>query len=571
MPVSTAAVRSVSLILLGSLARFTGVAPVVPIARVVRVAKVARLVRIGAAILTLSVAASGSSAAAVVVGAAADRTSVLPPVVARAIAASGLPSSAFGLYAQAVIGERTPVALNDGKPFTMASTAKLVTSLAALDLLGPYYRWHTSAYALGPITDGRLAGDLLIVGGGNAQLSSAALAAWFRRLHDQGLHEIDGDIVIDPRAFDLAPADHDGTPRQSASEPRHVWPAAMTLDEGVVDLVVRSGRGARAVLSLQPTLAAVTIDDRLTVGGDSRNSGNGCTVAPQWQAGPASDDGRARVVVTGNWAPGCGSRTVGFVPPPDSGIAARALPAMWAAAGGLLRGRVVSAPTVRSPAAFAHRDDEHRGVRSDDGFDAIGAVGVTTSPVPLGIDGEPIDPLSFDRSKPLTELLRDINKVSDNVGARNLMLSLSPGFPARPATLDGARRQVAAWLRGQGLADGDVVLETGSGLSHAERARPRALVQLLRTAWRTEQAQAFFDSLPIAGVDGTLKHRLTGGRAAGQAYLKTGTLNDTRALAGYVHGASGTMYAVALIVNSAEPERGRPVLDAVVEWLARNG
>lgn len=566
MPVSTATVRSVSLIFPGSLARFTCVAPVVRIARVVRVARVARLLRIGAAALALSVAAPGWSAAAVA-GTAADRTSVLPPVVARAIAASGLPPSAFGLYAQAVIGERTPVSLNDGKPFTMASTAKLVTSLAALDLLGPYYRWHTSAYALGPITDGRLAGDLLIVGGGNAQLSSAALAAWFRRLHDQGLHEIDGDIVIDPRAFDLAPADHDGTPRQSANEPRHVWPAAITLDEGVVDLVVQSGRGSRPVLSLQPKLAAVTLDDRLTVGGGI----SACTIAAQWQAGQAGDDGRARVVVTGNWAPGCASRTVGFVPPPDSGIAARALPAMWAAAGGLLGGRVVSAPTVRSTGVSGHRYDERRGVRRGDVVDAVGGVGVTTSPVPLGIDGEPIDPLSFDRSKPLTELLRDINKVSDNVGARNLMLSLSPGFPARPATLDGARRQVAAWLRRQGLADGDVVLETGSGLSHAERARPRALVQLLRTAWRTEQAQAFFDSLPIAGVDGTLKHRLTGGQAAGQAYLKTGTLNDTRALAGYVHGASGTMYAVALMVNSAEPERGRPVLDAVVEWLARNG
>ena len=127
----------------------------------------------------------------------------------------------------------------------MASTTKIVTSLAALDLLGPYYRWHTSAYTLGTLADGKLVGDLLIVGGGNAQLTSAALAGWFKRMHDQGLHEIDGDIVLDRYAFQLTPADHVGTPMQSAGEPRHVWPDAMTLDEGVLGVVVQPGRGGR--------------------------------------------------------------------------------------------------------------------------------------------------------------------------------------------------------------------------------------------------------------------------------------------------------------------------------------
>ncbi len=463
---------------------------------------------------------------------AAPAAPALPPTVARAIAASGLPQKSFGLYAQEVIGANTMLALNAEQPYTMASTTKIVTSLAALDLLGPYYRWHTSAFTLGTLTDGKLVGDLLIVGGGNAQLTSGALAAWFRRMHDQGLREIDGDIVLDRYAFQLRPSDHAGTPLQSADEPRHVWPDAMTLDEGLIGVVIRPGRGPRAALSLTPALSDVTLDNRVATGG-------GCSATPRWQAGR---DGHATVIVQGHWGAGCGTRPVSFVPPPDSGIAARALPAMWAATGGVLRGRVVSAP---------------------------GVPGI--SPIPLGPDGEALAPLSFDRSKPLTELVRDINKVSDNVGARNLMLSLSPGFPTRPATLAGAQRIVRLWLRDQGLVDGDVDVENGSGLSHSERAKPRALVQLLRKAWRAEQAQAFFDSLPVAGIDGTLKNRLLGGRAAGQAYLKTGTLNDTRALAGYVHAASGKMYAVALMVNNADPARGRPALDAMVEWLARNG
>ena len=462
----------------------------------------------------------------------AARGGALPGPVASAIAASGLPAKSFGLYAQEVIGERRAFALNEELSYTMASTTKLVTSLAALDLLGPFYRWRTSAYALGTLTDGKLVGDLLIVGGGNAQLTAASLAAWFKRMHDQGLHEIEGNIVLDRYAFQLKASDHANTPMQSASEPRHVWPDAMTLDVGRITLVVQPARGGRALLTFKPALSGVRIDNRVQVG-------EGCNVEPLWQT---SASGRATVTVQGTWGAACGTRSIAFVPPADSGIAARALPTMWAAAGGKLRGRVVTAAAVPG-----------------------------VSPIPLGSNGEPVPPLSFDRSKPLTELVRDINKESDNVGARNLMLSLSPGFPARPATLAGAQRTVNLWLRDQGLADGDVEVENGSGLSHSERAKPRAMVQLLRKAWRADQAQAFFESLPIAGVDGTLKNRLQGGRAAGKAYLKTGTLNDTRALAGYVYAASGKMYAVALMVNSPDPALGRPALDAMIEWLARNG
>ena len=459
----------------------------------------------------------------------------LPTAVASAIRASGLPPKSFGLYAQEVIGERTAFALNEEQPYTMASTTKIVTSLAALDLLGPYYRWRTSAFALGTLADGKLVGDLLIVGGGNAQLTSAELAKWFKRMHQQGLREIEGDIVLDRYAFQLAPADHKGTPMQSAGEPRHVWPDAMTLDEGQLDVLVQPARGGRATVTLKPALSDVRLDNRVTMGG-------GCSVSSSWVNDRGDRSGRATVLVQGSWSAACGSRSVSFVPPPDSGIAARALPAMWAATGGVLRGKVVAAKRVPG-----------------------------ISPIPLDANGEPVQPLSFDRSKPLTELVRDINKVSDNVGARNLMLSLSPGFPARPATLAGAQRTIDLWLRDQGLTDGDIEVENGSGLSHTERAKPRAMVQLLRKAWRAEQAQAFFDSLPIAGVDGTMKGRLVGSRAAGQAYLKTGTLNDTRALAGYVHGASGKMYAVSLMVNSADPAAGRPALDAMVAWLAKNG
>ncbi|HEV8690273.1 MAG TPA: D-alanyl-D-alanine carboxypeptidase, partial [Ideonella sp.] len=89
-------------------------------------------------------------------------------------------------------------------------------------------------------------------------------------------------------------------------------------------------------------------------------------------------------------------------------------------------------------------------------------------------------------------------------------------------------------------------------------------------AWGTRQASSLIDSLPVAGVDGTLEHRMTRGAAAGQAHLKTGTLLDTRALAGFVHGRSGKVYAVAALVNHPDAARAMPALDAFIEWLARS-
>ena len=464
------------------------------------------------------------------VGAPRAEAPLLPPAVARAIADAGLPPASFGLFAQAVDGDRVFVRLNAERPYTMASTTKIVTSLAALDLLGPYYRWHTSAYAMGPVVDGRLRGDLLIVGGGDAQLTSAALQAWFGRMRAQGLAAIEGDIVLDRFAFHLSVADHAHTPVQSAFQPRHVWPDALTLDEGLLTVALAPGGAGRAALALQPPLEDVRLVDALA-------SGGGCDPWAQWHDGRA---GQAEIVVRGHWRAACGVRSVSFVPPPDSGYAARALARMWTATGGELRGRVVSPERPLGDSA-----------------------------VPRGVDGEPLRPLSFVRSKPLTELVRDINKVSDNVGARNLMLSLSPGFPERAATLAGARKIMRMWLAQQGLAPDDIEIENGSGLSHTERARPQALVQLLRQGWHAEQAQAFVASLPVAGIDGTLAHRLQG-RALGQAFLKTGTLNDTVALAGYVRGASGATCAIAFMVVHPEASRGRGAIDAMVEWLVRN-
>lgn len=251
------------------------------------------------------------------------------------------------------------------------------------------------------------------------------------------------------------------------------------------------------------------------------------------------------LTVNGSWSPSCGERSLNVALLSQADLGARAIAGLWRAAGGTLQGQVIEKP--RSKAANG------------------------TMLLPRDERGRPLWPLAVHQSPRLVELTRNINKTSDNLASRNLLLALSPGFPAHPATMQSAQKQLRQWLRAQGLKDGDIEVDNGSGLSRQERGKPRAMVQLLDKAWRSGHAGAFVESLPIAGVDGTLAHRMRSGAARGQAYLKTGSLNDARALAGYVIGRSGQVYAVAAMINDGRASAGVPALDALIEWIARNG
>ena len=255
----------------------------------------------------------------------------------------------------------------------------------------------------------------------------------------------------------------------------------------------------------------------------------------------------------GRWSADCGADNIAYVvPPPKVRLepelgSAPALPIaaprmvadLWAEAGGSLRGHVVERD-LAAPRPRATR-------------------------------------WSSELLTPVGEVLREMNKTSNNEAARQRAPVARPGGDDAAAgglkvgALKAAQERMRGWLRTQGLHDGDITVVLGSGQSRAERGKPRALVELLRTAWRGADSQTLVDSLPIAGVDGTLIHRMTSGAATGQAYLKTGTLSDTRALAGYVRAKSGRVYAVSMIVTDPAAAKGTPALDSLVEWVVRAG
>ena len=454
----------------------------------------------------------------------------VPPAQAgeSLLRASGLPLASFGAFVRPVDDASPLVAVNPESSYAMASTTKVVTSLAALDLLGVNFRWRTFAFLRGALVDGTLLGDLLIVGGGDARLTSTELRDWFAKLRAQGLRRIAGNIVLDRYAFDLNEGDFANTPPPSTGRAYHVRPDAFAIDEGLLHVGVDPARGARAAVTLEPPLAGVRIVNKVAMRG-------GCDASARL----VDDAAGSRLDVQGSWAPSCGHRELVLVPETPAVFTTRALAGLWAEAGGTLSGTVVER-----------------------------ARQVGASLIPTGPDGRQQLPWAVHLSDPLPVVLHDMNKSSNNVTARHLMLALSRGFPLRAATLPDAQARMHEWLGRQGLAAGDVQVENGSGLSRGERAKPRALAHLLANAWHAPGRREFLMSLPVAGMDGTLQHRMQGTAAEGHAFLKTGTLDDTRALAGYVQAASGKMFAVALMVNHPDAARATPALDRFIAWIA---
>jgi D-alanyl-D-alanine carboxypeptidase/D-alanyl-D-alanine-endopeptidase (penicillin-binding protein 4) len=503
----------------------------------------------------------------------------LPPAALATLRASGLPLTSFGLAVRRVDTEAPAdfVSLNANQPFLLASTAKIVTSLAALDLLGPAHHWRLHARATGPVTQGRLNGDLVIVGD-DAGLTLAELKRWFQRMHAEGVTEVDGRIVLDRVTLlhEAQARQAKTTAEESAAGPAAV-PDARTYNRAAMVVAVQPSAGPRATVTLMPRPAGINVINEVSMRGgpahgrssavaDGAGDGDagsakptareaqGCSAYARWQI--VQNASTPALVVSGLWHAGCGRQEIGFMRPPPRLQSAGArlgsvapVPAvsinapqlvgsLWSESGGRVRGGVVEASRARMSLA---RVSDTRAWRSD-----------LTTPIP--------------------QLVREINKTSNNVGAHQLLLSLAASGTPRPsATLAAAQGRVAQWLRAQGIADGDVRIEQGSGQSRNERGKPAAMVQLLRNAWHARHAKVFVDSLPVAGVDGTLAGRMRSGAAAGNAFLKTGTLSDTRALAGYVRAKSGKVYAVAVLVNHPKATLATPALDAFIEWVARNG
>jgi D-alanyl-D-alanine carboxypeptidase/D-alanyl-D-alanine-endopeptidase (penicillin-binding protein 4) len=187
-----------------------------------------------------------------------------------------------------------------------------------------------------------------------------------------------------------------------------------------------------------------------------------------------------------------------------------------------------------------------------------------------GVAPRGVTPFATLESPPLWDIVRDVNKLSNNVMARQIFLTLATVDAPPPATTAHATQTVRRWLAAHRISAPEIVLENGSGLSRRERISAGSLARLLIAADKSSVRDEFASSLAVAAMDGTVQRRFQDGTVAGQALLKTGTLEGVRALAGYVLDRDGRRFAVVAIVNGPGAARAQGALDALVQWVYRD-
>ena len=479
----------------------------------------------------------------------ADVQSTLPAPVREALAKAGLDPSTLAvavlpLNEAAVPRPRAALLHQADRAMQPASAMKVVTSAVALDRIGPNARGYTELRSAAPIVDGSLQGDLVLRGGADLELGLPQLWALMLELRELGVRHIEGDIVLDRQLFKPARLDIGVPPFDESPEfPYNVIPDALQLAGNLHVLELQSDRNeVRA--RLRPELPGVSVDNQLSL------HAPGAVACRDWSAS--------------GWA------TPETLQQPGGQVVVR------------LRGRYPTDCTQRQPLQLMERNlqaqAQLRWVWSELGGQWSGQVREAQA------DSQATQTrlLARREARPWGEWLRPLNKTSDNVATRILYLlvgleeerrAVAAGAP-QPArsTRDWADASVRRWFSENGISLEGLVMDNGSGLSRSERITPTQLALVLRAAQAQLYAPELLMSLPIAGVDGSLRQRMTDTPARGRARLKPGTLRNAVALAGYVDDAQGQRWVVAAMINHDEaPRRGRPVLDALVDWVAGGG
>ncbi len=438
--------------------------------------------------------------------------------MAQSLRAAGIPATAVGISIQE-IGSRTPLlTANASTPLNPASTMKLVTTYAGLELLGPAYRWKTEAYLGGTLREGILEGDLILKGQGDPKLTLEAFWLLLRDLRGRGLKDIRGDLVLDRSQFaasEFDPGRFDG----DSLRPYNVGPDALLLNFKAIRFQFLPDAERRSVrVVAEPRILEVASDLRLSDApcGDWRE---------RIKADFQSQGAAPKAVFSGSYSGACGERDWHVALLAPSTYAGNLFRLIWAELGGAIAG----------------------GTR--DG---------------IAPQGKPFASLD---SPTLSEVVRDINKFSNNVMARQLYLTIAADQAGVPASTANGQRAIKAWLAKKGIDVPELVIENGSGLSRVERISAQSLTTLLVAAFRSPVMPELVASLPLIAVDGTMRRRMKSESIAGQAHIKTGSLSDVRAIAGYVLDRNGRRYAVTMIVNHANAQQSQAAQDALLNWV----
>ena len=439
----------------------------------------------------------------------------------------GVSHAAWGVAVQSLDRRERLFTLNSATLLVPASVAKLMSVATAADAVGGDYRYTTTVRATGPIVNGVLQGDLIVVGSGDPSIGGRAgddFTSWVQAIKSAGIRRIEGRVIGDDDLID--------EPR-----PQLAWAwddlgyttgalfGALNLAENRSTITIAPGpsSGAPAVVTVDPRLAFRVLTNRVATG----LAGSPQLLWPEQRPGDPS------LTIAGS---------IPAAAPAVSIAVAVGNPTLWFAS--VLKSRLVR-----------------------DGIEITGdAVDIDDVVPPSSRDTATV--IYSHRSRTLGEIAQPLLKDSINLYAEALMrLNVAAGvFPTNDAALEGLRKRLDAW----GISNAGYQLVDGSGLSRRDAISADAVLSLLERMADPSAKSPFVTGLPIAGVDGSLSTRMKGTPAENNVRAKTGTMSNIRTLAGYVTTRDGEHLAFVVLINNFEGTgaNANDALDAVAVRLA---
>jgi len=453
----------------------------------------------------------------------------LPFAVKQKLLQLAIPETAIGVYVHEIGSSQPALTINADSSMNPASVMKLLTTYAGLELLGPAYTWQTILYANGKITDDVLYGDLIIKGYGDPKLDLENFWLLIHRLRQTGLREIKGNLILDHSHYDIPredPGEFDGQPYRTYNVP----PEALLINyrASTFHLFPQPEKNSVRV-AIDPVPESLRVQNNLKLTQDKCGAWqNHLTIRA---IADKDNKNNFTVVLNGNFSQYCGKQSYMLSLQDSADYTGDLFRQLWTQQGGIFYGNAV-----------------------------------------LGQAPQYLLPLKIHQSPPLAEIVRGINKFSNNIAARQLYLALGTGNSSidnSPATLAKSDTAIRQWLASKQMNFTELVIENGSGLSRRERISARHMGKLLLAAFNSPVMPEFIASLPIAAVDGTLRNRFADTPVKGLAHMKTGALNNVRALAGYLIDEMGRRVIVVFFINHDQAEQSHAIMDRLIQWVYR--
>ena len=435
----------------------------------------------------------------------------------KALKANKINSEALSAVTIPLSGNGKSSFMNADLLINPASTMNLVTTYAALELLGPAFQWKTEFFTDGKVQNGVLDGNLYLKGGGDPKLNMERLWLLLRDLRANGVRHISGDLILDRSHFAPPAVNVFDDDQNDQNKPFLVEPDSLLINFKSQRFIVRAEESGAQVV-MEPPIGSIQLINNVKIQ-PAKNCNN-----PVISYVPQDDGHTLTLTVNGHIAPGCSTQNY-LALLDHSRYAAGVVRSIWQEMGGTILGNDMLGQTP---------NDARLLVRA--------------------------------YSPDLVEVIRDINKYSNNTMAKQLFLTIGARFRNASDSDDAAaaRRVINDFFAKKKIFSNGLVVENGSGLSRKERISARQLALMLQAAWQGPYAAEFISSLPIVAMDGTMRRRLRNSQLAGQAHIKTGTLKNVRAIAGYSRDVNGDAWAVVAIINHAQPWGGSAILDQVL-------